>query len=135
MPTIRDRRTGEEKYYEEVQIKDGKVLCKKGFGPLGILKEHHTYSLDNVDVEDIGCFVATASGADREQLEVLRKYRDEVLMKGPSGFLGVCAYYIFSPMAAAIIKSDKELKRIIKEGLVKKVVAHARKKLDAMQRH
>jgi hypothetical protein len=57
-----------------------------------------------------GCFIATAAYGTpmAEEINVLRKWRDENLMKSAPGRLFVNIYYMTSPPIASLIsKSDK----------------------------
>ncbi len=71
------------------------------------------------------CFIATAAYGTpmAEEIDVLRKWRDENLMKSSSGRLFVNVYYITSqPIANLISKSDKM--RALTRELLKPIVNH-----------
>lgn len=60
------------------------------------------------------CFVATAVfGADAPETEVLRNYRDAVLLTTPIGRMGVAAYYKLGPRLATYVSRYPILKRAV----------------------
>jgi len=66
-----------------------------------------------------GCFIATAAyGSYMEKhVNVLREFRDRILLSGPAGHAFVRFYYKYSPAAAnSIVKSDA-LRFIVRTGL------------------
>ena len=65
---------------------------------------------------DSGCFIATAVFDSSTAIEVLmlRRWRDESLLKTQFGKFMVKVYYIFSPSIAKIIKKNRFLKQTVK---------------------
>jgi len=70
------------------------------------------------------CFIATAAygtpGA--EQIDVLREFRDAVLLKSTPGSQFVALYYRLSPPVAAVISGDSFLRTIVRELLIDPLV-------------
>ncbi|HXZ95203.1 MAG TPA: CFI-box-CTERM domain-containing protein [Dehalococcoidia bacterium] len=66
------------------------------------------------------CFIATAAyGTETaSQLNILREFRDQVLLKNPLGSLFVATYYKLSPPLAAFIAKDDFLRAIVRDVLV-----------------
>jgi len=74
--------------------------------------------------EGEGCFIATAAyGSDTaEELNILRQFRDEVLLPNSLGAEFVSFYYKVSPPVADFISQHDVLRTIVREGLVAPVV-------------
>jgi len=70
------------------------------------------------------CFIATAAyGTETaSQLNILRDFRDQVLLKNPLGSRFVAAYYRVSPPVATFIAKNDFLRAIVREVLVDPVV-------------
>jgi|GEM_PF-6766446 len=70
------------------------------------------------------CFIATAAYGTplHEDINVLRDFRDEYLMKNPAGRSFVNVYYTTSPPIANVISENAELRTIVREGMVKPLV-------------
>jgi len=75
--------------------------------------------------EDEGCFIATAVyGTDTAQeLDILREFRDEVLLSNNLGVSFVSFYYRTSPSIANFISQHDVLRTIVREGFVAPIVA------------
>jgi len=71
------------------------------------------------------CFVATAAyGIDTtEEINLLREFRDVVLLPSGSGAEFVCLYYEVSPAIAGVISRHEFLKTAVRAGFVDPVVA------------
>jgi hypothetical protein len=70
------------------------------------------------------CFIATAAyGTETaSQLDILRDFRDQVLLKSALGLRFVEAYYKLSPPVADFIAKNDFLRAIVREALVDPVV-------------
>ena len=75
-----------------------------------------------------GCFIATAAyGTETaEQLDVLRAFRDRVLLKDPLGSRFVALYYRTSPPVADFISQNSFLKTAVRDLFVDPVVSLAK---------
>jgi hypothetical protein len=84
--------------------------------------------LEDVRFDEIGltsgCFIATAAygTGTAKQLDVLRTYRDQVLLKDPLGARLVSLYYRFSPPAANYISQHNALRTVVREALINPIV-------------
>jgi len=70
------------------------------------------------------CFIATAAygSSSAEQIDVLREFRDEVLLNSIPGSRFVALYYRISPPIAEVISENSFLKTIVRELLIDPVV-------------
>ncbi len=70
------------------------------------------------------CFIATAAyGTETAaQVNILRDFRDRVLLKNPLGSLLVNAYYKLSPPAAAVIAEHDFVRAVVREIFLNPVV-------------
>jgi len=75
--------------------------------------------------EDEGCFIATATyGTDTAQeIDILREFRDEILLPNGLGAEFVSLYYKNSPPIANFISKHEVLRTIVREGFVDPIVA------------
>jgi hypothetical protein len=71
-----------------------------------------------------GCFVATAAygTSTAEQIDVLREFRDEVLLKNTLGSVSVALYYRLSPPVADFIAGNEAVRTLVRELLVDPIV-------------
>jgi hypothetical protein len=71
-----------------------------------------------------GCFIATAAYGTpmAEEIQILRKFRDEYLLTNPLGQALVGLYYMVSPPMAEFITENPTLKPIVRVGLLPAVV-------------
>jgi len=81
--------------------------------------------------DDIGCwppygfcFIATAAyGTETAaELDILRDFRDQVLLKNALGSLFVGAYYEVSPPIADFIAENEFLRAVVREGFINPIV-------------
>ncbi len=72
-----------------------------------------------------GCFIATACYGDYEAREVrlLRKYRDDKLIKSFLGRKFIATYYKLSPSIARKIETNEKLKRRIRKVFLEPIIA------------
>jgi hypothetical protein len=71
-----------------------------------------------------GCFIATAAYGTptAKQIDVLREFRDDVLLKSTAGSQFVALYYQFSPPVADVIAGSSFLRTLVRELLVDPIV-------------
>ena len=71
-----------------------------------------------------GCFIATAAYGTptAEQIDVLREFRDVVLLKNTLGSLFIALYYRLSPPIADFIAGNEVVRTLVRELLVEPIV-------------
>jgi len=76
------------------------------------------------DLSAFGCFIATAAYGTpaAKQIDVLREFRDEVLMESVAGRQLVALYYWLSPPVADVIARSTPLRTLVRELLVDPIV-------------
>jgi len=86
------------------------------------------YFDDIVLIEKGGCFIATAAygSATAQQLDVLRNFRDQVLLKNPVGAKFVELYYDASPPLADYISQHPVLRTVVRAVLIDPIVSITR---------
>ena len=74
------------------------------------------------------CFIATAAYGtnDTEQINILREFRDKVLLPNKAGAAFVSFYYKVSPPIAGFISKNEVLRTIVRVGFVDPLVALVR---------
>lgn len=72
-----------------------------------------------------GCFIATACYGDYDAAEVLilRRYRDNVLLKSKLGKIVVSIYYLVSPPLAKMIAKNNSVKNFIRKYLLSPIIS------------
>jgi uncharacterized repeat protein (TIGR02543 family) len=75
-------------------------------------------------ISGLGCFIATAAygSPTAEQLDVLREFRDEVLLESTAGTQFVALYYRLSPPVADFVAGNSFVRTLVRELLVDPVV-------------
>lgn len=76
------------------------------------------------DLSRFGCFIATAAYGTpaAEQIDVLRDFRDDVLLGSALGSRFVALYYWLSPPVANVIAENGLLRTVVREILIEPVV-------------
>ncbi|MBN2187558.1 MAG: PKD domain-containing protein [Dehalococcoidia bacterium] len=79
---------------------------------------------DTADITVGACFIATAAygTSAAEEIEVLREFRDEVMLPNRVGAELVAFYYRVSPPLAAFISRHEVLRTVAREGFVEPLV-------------
>ena len=96
----------------------------------GLLEETEQYVQPPSQKPKSGCFVATVCYGNYEAQEVLvlRKYRDNVLMKSLIGKLSVKLYYRISPPIAKLIDKSNTIKTFIRKNILDTIVSKIQQK-------
>ena len=93
---------------------------------IGLAKEYVEKLCETrgVKVKKGGCFIATAcyGSYDAPEVMVLRKFRDEKLMKTLAGQAFIEFYYFVSPGVADIIARNNGLKKAIRNYFLKPII-------------
>jgi hypothetical protein len=102
----------ETDYYVAVRAFDD---CRN-YGPLSIL---HFRTADRAVGEVDACFVATAAYGSvmANDVEMLRRFRDNVLQKTVIGELAVEAYYTFGPAVSGVVGESDLLRATVRSFL------------------
>ena len=94
----------------------------------GVTLQFTTATGSSTGLDDLlayfGCFIATAAYGTptAEQINVLREFRDVVLLKSKAGSLFVALYYRLSPPIADFIAGNVILRALVRELLVDPIV-------------
>jgi hypothetical protein len=70
------------------------------------------------------CFIATAAYGTpaAQEIDVLREFRDDVLLPTNAGSMFVACYYRFSPLAADFISRHESLRVMVRKGFIDPLV-------------
>jgi len=84
----------------------------------------HQFTTDTSGSGSGGCFIATAAYGTptAEQIDILREFRDIVLLESSAGSQFVALYYQFSPPIADFISGSSLLRTLVRELLVDPIV-------------
>jgi len=71
---------------------------------------------DDWEKEDKPCFIATAAYGTpmAEEVDILRQFRDELLLNNPAGRALVAVYYKLSPPIAEFISEHQVLRTMVR---------------------
>jgi len=85
------------------------------------MAEDNLKLLKQPSVAKSGCFIATAvyDASDTPEVEVLRHFRDEVLLSSTTGRKLVSLYYLFSPHIATLIGKSIIAKSVVRTVFLK----------------
>ncbi len=77
------------------------------------------------------CLIVTACFGDPSlQVDLSRRYRDQVLRSSVSGRTALDGYYAVSPYIARLMRTNSAFRAIIRVGLVRPLLAYAQPALD-----
>ena len=90
----------------------------------GATRHFTTTTPPNPPPSGVGCFIATVAYGTptAEQLDVLREFRDVVLLESTAGSQFVALYYQLSPPVAEFIAENELLRTLVRELLVDPIV-------------
>ena len=88
------------------------------------VNDNYSITANFVAAPSGGCFIATAAYGTptTEQIDVLREYRDSVLLESTAGSVFVSLYYQLSPPVADFIAGNELLRTIVREFLIDPIV-------------
>jgi hypothetical protein len=88
------------------------------------MSDNHSITANFVAAPSGGCFIATAAYGTptAEQIDVLREFRDVVLLKSIPGSQFVTLYYQLSPPVADFIAGNELLRTLVRELLIDPIV-------------
>lgn len=92
---------------------------------------HATEEVEKTKESGSGCFIATAAFGTplASEINVLRRYRNSILLKNKVGRIFVIAYYKISPPIAYIIRYSAVLKRIVRK-VVRVIIRYIKQKYE-----
>ncbi len=88
------------------------------------MNDNYSITANFVAAPSGGCFIATAAYGtpSAEQIDVLREFRDSVLLESIAGSLFVSLYYQLSPPVADFIAGNELLRTMVRELLIDPIV-------------
>jgi hypothetical protein len=88
------------------------------------MDDNYSITANFVAAPSGGCFIATAAYGtpSAEQIDVLREFRDSVLLESTAGSVFVSLYYQLSPPVADFIAANEPLRTMVRELLVDPIV-------------
>ena len=101
-----------------------KTAVSRGLGALRAKEEEIKSGRAQMPEDSLDCFIATAAygTSSAVEIDVLRRFRDEVLLKSAAGRDYVGFYYAASPPVAEYIAEREWLKTLVRELLVDPIV-------------
>jgi hypothetical protein len=88
------------------------------------MDDNYSITANFVAAPSGGCFIATAAYGtpSAEQIDVLREFRDSVLLESTAGSVFVSLYYQLSPPVADFIAANEPLRTMVRELLIDPIV-------------
>jgi hypothetical protein len=88
------------------------------------IDDNYSITANFVAAPSGGCFIATAAYGTptAKQIDVLREFRDIVLLESIPGSLFVSLYYQFSPPVADVIAGNELLRTLVRDFLIDAIV-------------
>jgi hypothetical protein len=96
-------------------------ICRSCYG--GGKKQQKDFGIKK-EGTDSKCYIATMCYGDinAPQVKVLRKYRDEILVKKLTGRIFVRLYYKISPSFVRIMRNNTRINRLIRRAILDRIV-------------
>ena len=122
MTRILNKKVSQTQYQFKAQLRYDSTVIE------GSVYQFTTAAGSGTNLNDLlayfGCFVATAAygTSTAEQIDVLREFRDEVLLKNTLGSVSVALYYRLSPPVADFIAGNEAVRTLVRELLVDPIV-------------
>lgn len=122
--SFRDKLLNFNKGYNSVKIEGRFISIQEG--------EPAIITLQLTSIEK-GCFIATTcyESFDAPQVLLLRRYRDETLLKTLVGRTFVTLYYSISPHLANLISKSRTLKKIVKNLFLEPIIFYLNKQFKS----
>jgi len=88
------------------------------------INDNYSITANFVAAPSGGCFIATATYGtpSAEQIDVLREFRDSVLLESTAGSVFVSLYYQLSPPIADFIAGNEPLRILVRQFLIDPIV-------------
>lgn len=90
--------------------------------------------INNQEDKKGGCFIATAvyNSYEAPEVLVLRKFRDDILLRSTIGQIFVKLYYTFSPPIAKFLSNKSNVKVILRKNILSPFVRYLENKFNKM---